>query len=125
MAQNATLLTWLKQAQEERDRAIPHVEFTPAWLTIDRKRTFKSGADMLGISLQQEIETISEPQTDSFSRQVVDMFIISGFRVHDFGQGDFVGTPSTHRLAAGITIVAQFRASELSSCESGSSAWVF
>jgi hypothetical protein len=87
--------------------------FTPAWLTIDRQKTFKSGAlsiiDAARNPPPTKIETVAEPQSESFARAVVDMFILSGFQPRDFGQGDYLGTPTTHRLAAGITIVAPVR----------------
>ena len=84
--------------------------FTPAWLTLDRRNTFKSGMlsilNAAGNLPPTKIETVAEPQTQSFARALVDLFILSGFQPKDFGQGDYVGTPTTHRLATGITIVA-------------------
>ena len=84
--------------------------FTPAWLTLDRRNTFKSGMlsiiNAAGNLPPTKIETVAEPQTESFARALVDMFILSGSQPKDFGQGDYVGTPTTHRLATGITIVA-------------------
>ena len=106
-AQKETLITWLKQAQEER---IPRIEFTPAWLTLDRNNTFKSGALSIirasGNLPPTRIETVAEPESSKFANALVDVFLYCGFPIQDDGQGNHVGIPTTHRLAPGITISA-------------------
>jgi hypothetical protein len=106
-AQKGTLIDWLKQAQEE---GIPRVEFTPAWLTLDRNNAFKSGALSIirasGNLPGTRIETVGEPETSKFANALVDMFIICSFPIQDDGQGNRVGIPTAHRLAPGITISA-------------------
>jgi hypothetical protein len=108
--QQSTLFSTNQPATSEPPTSSAAAPFTPAWLTLDRRNTFKSGAlsilNAAGNLPPTKIETVAEPQTESFARALVDMFILSGFQPKDFGQGDYVGTPTAHRLAAGITIVA-------------------
>lgn len=78
-------------------------------LTAQRRETFRQAAfsaDNLGVSRVRVIAVISEPETTKFASDLVGLFIESGFQPYDFGRGDYVGAPKTHRLASGITIIA-------------------
>jgi len=80
-----------------------------AFLTPERRETFRQAAysaDNLGVNRVSIVAVVSESETARFARDLVDLFIVSGFQPYDFGHGDYVGAPKTRRLAAGITIIA-------------------